>query len=144
MALCDQSHVRPSKKPPVKKTQPWRPQGQERGLCSSPALLLPLWAPQQTPFMGGSFLSPGSPVMFREVQGLRRPCGVYSRYSINVCRMDELLSLLHCKVIFSYPPIPKSRCWETCEAHLCTPVQKALPQPHCFLGGEIRREIQPL
>ena len=63
MALRDQSQVRPDKKPPAKKTQPWRPPGQERRPSSSPA-------PQQTPFLGGSFLPPAPQALFREAQGL--------------------------------------------------------------------------
>ena len=63
VALRDQSQVRSDKKPPAKKTQPWRPPGQEQGPSSSPT-------PQQTPFLGGSFPPPAPQALFWEAQGL--------------------------------------------------------------------------
>lgn len=47
-------------------------------------------------------------------------------------------------MVFSDPPVPKSRRQEMCAAHLCTPAEQALPQTHHGLGRELERAIQAL
>lgn len=58
VALRDQSQVRPDKKPPAEKSQPWRPPGWEQGLSSAQPLSKHLsW---------GLFPPTCTPALFRE------------------------------------------------------------------------------